>query len=148
MKIIVYTDGGARGNPGPAGIGVVVCNEKGMVMKKYGEFLGDNMTNNEAEYNAVIFALKKLKLLLGKEKTKQAEVEIKADSELMVKQMNGIYKLSEKRIQEFFIIIWNLKTEFKSVLFKHIPREQNKEADAMVNQALDDELKQNSKALF
>lgn len=148
MKIIVYTDGGARGNPGPAGIGVVVCNEKGMVMKKYGEFLGDNMTNNEAEYNAVIFALKKLKLLLGKEKAKQAEVEIKADSELMVKQMNGIYKLSEKRIQEFFIIIWNLKTEFKSVLFKHIPREQNKEADAMVNQALDDELKQNSKALF
>ncbi len=148
MKIIVYTDGGARGNPGPAGIGVVICNEKGMVMKKYGEFLGDNMTNNEAEYNAVIFALKKLKLLLGKEKTKQAEVEIKADSELMVKQMNGIYKLSEKRIQEFFIIIWNLKTEFKSVLFKHIPREQNKEADAMVNQALDDELKQNSKALF
>lgn len=148
MKIIVYTDGGARGNPGPAGIGVVVCNEKGMVMKKYGEFLGDNMTNNEAEYNAVIFALKKLKLLLGKEKAKQAEVEIKADSELMVKQMNGIYKLSEKRIQEFFIIIWNLKTEFKSVLFKHIPREQNKEADAMVNQALDVQAKQGSRGLF
>jgi ribonuclease HI len=148
MKIIVYTDGGARGNPGPAGIGAVICNEKGQVMKKYGEFLGDNMTNNEAEYNAVIFALKKLKLLLGKEKTKQAEVEIRADSELMVKQMNGIYKLSEKRIQDFFIIIWNLKTEFKSVFFKHIPREQNKEADAMVNQALDIQTKQNSKSLF
>lgn len=148
MKVIVYTDGGARGNPGPAGIGVVICNEKGQVMKKYGEFLGDLMTNNEAEYNAVIFALKKLKALLGKEKVKQAEVEVRADSELMVKQMNGEYKLSDRRIQEFFITIWNLKIDYKSVSFKHIPRETNKEADALVNQALDNAAKQSSPGLF
>jgi ribonuclease HI len=98
------------------------------------------MTNNEAEYKAVILGLKKLKALLGKEKVKQADVEIRADSELMVNQMNGKYKLSDERIQQFFITIWNLKTEFKSVSFKHIPREQNKEADKLVNQALDSEL--------
>jgi ribonuclease HI len=148
MKIVVYTDGGARGNPGPAGIGVVICNEKGEVIKKYGEFLGDNMTNNEAEYGAVIFALKKLKLLLGKEKVKQAEVEIRADSELMVNQMTGKYKLTDRRIQDFFITIWNLKIEFKSIDFKHIRREQNKEADALVNQALDNHTKTNPAGLF
>lgn len=148
MKIVVYTDGGARGNPGPAGIGVVICNERGEVIKKYGEFLGDNMTNNEAEYGAVIFALKKLKLLLGKEKVKQAEVEIRADSELMVNQMTGKYKLTDRRIQDFFITIWNLKIEFKSINFKHIRREQNKEADALVNQALDNQANQNHNSLF
>ncbi|MFA5013027.1 MAG: ribonuclease HI family protein [Candidatus Paceibacterota bacterium] len=140
MKIIVYTDGGARGNPGPAAIGVVFCNEMGECFKKHSEFLGDNLTNNEAEYKAVILGLKKLKALLGKEKVKQADVEIRADSELMVNQMNGKYKLSDERIQQFFIAIWNLKTEFKSVSFKHIPREQNKEADKLVNIALDSEL--------
>lgn len=148
MKIIVYTDGGARGNPGPAGIGVIIRNERGDVIKKYSEFLGDMMTNNEAEYGAVIFALKKLKLLLGKEKIKQVEAEIRTDSELMVNQITGKYKLSEKRIQDFFITIWNLKTEFKSVNFKHIPRESNKEADALVNTALDNEEKANSPGLF
>lgn len=148
MKVIIYTDGGARGNPGPAGIGVVICNEKGEIVKKYGEFIGDDMTNNEAEYTAVVFALKKLKALLGKEKVKQAEVEIRADSELMVKQMTGVYKLSERRIQDFFITIWNQKIEFKSVDFKHIPREKNKEADALVNQALDNQAKQSPKSLF
>jgi ribonuclease HI len=148
MKVVIYTDGGARGNPGPAGIGVVICNEKGEIVKKYGEFIGDDMTNNEAEYTAVVFALKKLKALLGKEKVKQAEVEIRADSELMVKQMTGVYKLSERRIQDFFITIWNQKIEFKSVDFKHIPREKNKEADALVNQALDNQAKQTPKSLF
>ena len=59
-KIIIYTDGGSRGNPGKAAIGVVFCNEKGQVIKKYGEYLGDALTNNDAEYQAIIFALKKL----------------------------------------------------------------------------------------
>ena len=148
MKIVMYTDGGARGNPGPAGIGVVICNEKGEIVKKYGEFLGDDMTNNEAEYGAVIFGFKKLKLLLGKEKVKQAEVEIRADSELMVKQMSGEYKLSYRRIQDFFITIWNMKIEYKSVVFKHIRREMNSEADALVNQALDNRAKTNPVGLF
>jgi len=144
----MYTDGGARGNPGPAGIGVVICNEKGEVVKKYGEFLGDDMTNNEAEYGAVIFGLKKLKLLLGKDKVKQAEVEIRADSELMVKQMTGEYKLTDRRIQDFFITIWNMKIEYKSVNFKHIRREMNSVADALVNAALDTRAKTNPAGLF
>ena len=61
-RIVIYTDGGSRGNPGAAAIGVVFCNEKEEVIKKFGEFLGDHMTNNDAEYQAVIFALKKISL--------------------------------------------------------------------------------------
>jgi ribonuclease HI len=65
-KFIIYTDGGSRGNPGPAAIGVIFCNEKEQAIKKYGEYLGDKLTNNEAEYQATIFALKKFKALFGK----------------------------------------------------------------------------------
>ena len=138
-KIIIYTDGAARGNPGKAGIGVVICNEKDQEVKKYGEYLGDNMTNNEAEYSAVIFALKKFKALFGKKLAENTEIELRADSELVVKQLNGQYRLENPKIQQFFIEIWNLKFDFKSVKFKHIPRERNREADRLVNEALNAE---------
>lgn len=136
-KFIIYTDGGSRGNPGKAGIGVVICNEKDQEIKKYGEYLGDNLTNNEAEYSAVIFALKKFKALFGKKLAENTDVEIRADSELVVKQLNGKYRLENPKIQQFFIEIWNLKMDFKSVKFRHIAREKNKEADRLVNEALD-----------
>lgn len=136
-KIVVYTDGGSRGNPGKAAIGVVFCNEKGQIIKKYGEYLGDNITNNEAEYSAVIFALKKFKTIFGKPIAENSEVEFRADSELVVKQLNGEYKVENENIQRFFMEIWNLKIDFKSVKFKHIPREKNKDADFLVNEALD-----------
>ena len=136
-KIIIYTDGGSRGNPGKAAFGVVFCNEKEQVIKKYGEYLGDNLTNNEAEYLGVIFALKKFKALFGKAIAKISEVEINSDSELLVKQMNGKYKIQDEKIQKLFIEIWNLKLDFKGVKFKAIPREKNKEADRLVNEALD-----------
>lgn len=138
QKYLIYTDGGARGNPGPAAIGVVV---KGPVeIKKYGEYIGQ-ATNNEAEYQAVIFALKKLKQLVGKEKTKsEAEVEIHLDSELLANQLNGEYKIKEKNLQQLFLEVWNLKQDFKSAVFKHISREDNRGADKLVNQALDKEL--------
>lgn len=136
-KFIIYTDGGSRGNPGKAGIGVVICNEKNQEVKKYGEYLGDGLTNNEAEYSAVIFALKKFKALFGKKLAENTDVEIKADSELVVKQLNGEYRLENPKIQQFFIEIWNLKMDFKSVKFKHITREKNREADRLVNEALD-----------
>ena len=145
-KIIIYTDGGSRGNPGKAGIGVVFCNEKEQVIKKYGEYLGDNLTNNDAEYQAIIFALKKFKALFGKAIAEISDVEIRADSELVVKQLNGKYKLLEPKIQQFFIEIWNLKFDFKSVKFKHVPREKNKEADRLVNETLDREV--SAKPLF
>ena len=104
---------------------------------------GDNLTNNDAEYQAIIFALKKFKALFGKSIAKISDVEIRSDSELVVKQLNGDYRLSEPKIQQFFIEIWNLKFDFKSVKFKHIPREKNKEADKLVNEALDAETKSN-----
>ena len=129
-KIVIYTDGGARGNPGPAAIGVVIGN------KSYGERIGET-TNNVAEYKAAIFALKKGKHLLGKKQAKETELEINTDSELMFKQLNGRYKILEPDLQAFFIEIWNLKQDFKEVIFKKIPREQNKAADKLVNQALD-----------
>jgi ribonuclease HI len=136
-KIIIYTDGGSRGNPGKAAIGVVYCNEKEEIINKFGEYLGDGLTNNEAEYRAVIFGLKKFKTLFGGSMAKVSEVEIRSDSELLVNQMSGKYKIENEKIQKFFIEIWNLKIDFKEVKFKAIPREKNKEADALVNQALD-----------
>ena len=137
-KFIIYTDGGARGNPGPAAIGVVI--KTPMEIKKYGEYIGE-ATNNEAEYQAVIFALKKLKQLIGKEKAKsEAEVEIHLDSELLASQLNGEYKIKEKRLQQLFLEVWNLKQDFKNVAFKYIPREDNRGADKLVNQILDKEL--------
>ena len=137
--IIIYTDGGSRGNPGKAAIGVVFCNEKEEIIKKFGEYFGDNLTNNEAEYQAVIFALKKFKAFFGKKIAEVSEVEVRSDSELLVNQMNGKYKLENEKIQKFFIEIWNLKIDFKNVKFKAIPREKNKEADKLVNEALDGE---------
>lgn len=136
-KIIIYTDGGSRGNPGKAAMGVVFCNEKEQVIKKFGEYLGDNLTNNEAEYQAVIFALKKFKALFGKKIAEISEVEIRSDSELLVNQMSGKYKIEDEKIQRFFIEIWNLQIDFKHVKFKLIPREKNVEADRTVNETLD-----------
>jgi ribonuclease HI len=136
-KIVMFTDGGSRGNPGPAGIGVWVET----LNKKYGECIG-TATNNVAEYAALIFGLKKLKQLLGKDKTRQYEIECYLDSELVVKQLNHEYKLKEEYIQKNFIEIWNLTLDFKAVKFYHIPREKNTIADALVNQALDEQCKQ------
>lgn len=135
-KLIVYTDGGARGNPGPSAIGVVIKNAKGDTLKEYGEYLGET-TNNEAEYRAPIFALKKIKSLWGKEKAKKSEVQIFADSELLVKQLNGQYKIENSNIQRFFLELWNQKVDFKKVSFTALRREKNKEADRLVNEALD-----------
>ena len=138
-KIIVYTDGGSRGNPGPSAIGVVICDEKGKVMKEYSEQIGVR-TNNEAEYEAVIFALKKTKALYGKKVLGSAEVEVRADSELLIKQLNGEFKVLEPKIQGLFMKAWNLKIDFDKIKFTSIGREKNKEADKLVNEALDERL--------
>ena len=135
-KIIVYTDGGSRGNPGPAAIGVVIKNAEGSLIKSFGEAIG-NTTNNEAEYRAVIFALQKIKALFGGKKIKNLDVLVNMDSELVVRQLTGEYKIEEEKLFPFFIKIWNLKMDFREIKFKHVPREKNKEADAQVNEALD-----------
>ncbi len=130
-RLIVYTDGGSRGNPGHAAIGVVVGD------KEYGEYIGVE-TNNQAEYQALVFALNKAKQLLGKAKAKTTEIEVRMDSELVVKQLQGKYKILEPDLQPLFLLVWNLRLDFKSVEFVHIPREKNKRADAMVNKVLDE----------
>ncbi|HBI33755.1 MAG TPA: hypothetical protein DEA43_02475 [Candidatus Moranbacteria bacterium] len=137
QKIIMYTDGGSRGNPGPAAVGVYIET----LNKKIGQCIG-NRTNNDAEYEALILGLQKAKIFLGKEKAKKTEVECFLDSELVVKQLNHEYKLKEPRIQQYFIEIWNLMLEYSKVTFVHIPREKNKVADALVNEALDNQCKQ------
>jgi len=135
-KLIVYTDGGSRGNPGPAAIGVVIKDADGRTIKSYGEAIGEK-TNNEAEYTAVIFALKKIKALRGRERAKTMAIEFRMDSQLVVRQLNGEYKIEEERLFPLFIAIWNLRMDFGKISFGHVPREKNREADRMVNEALD-----------
>lgn len=137
--IVVHTDGGSRGNPGPSALGVVIDIDG--KRKEYGEYLGEG-TNNEAEYAAVIFGLKKVRQLIGKEAAAKEKVEVRMDSELICKQMNREYKISDDRMKMLFMDVWNLTLDFKEVTFHHVPRAQNKGADAMVNEALD---KQQSK---
>jgi ribonuclease HI len=127
-KLIIYTDGGARGNPGPAAIGVIIGD------KKYKARIG-RTTNNVAEYEAAIFALKRAKQILGK-KRQETEVEIRTDSELLYQQINGLYKIKNQDLQPLFIELWNLKQDFARVQFSLIKREENREADRLVNQAL------------
>lgn len=138
-RIVMYTDGGSRGNPGPAAVGVYIET----LSKRFGECVGEK-TNNEAEYMALVFGLKKTKQVLGNERAKKSEIECRLDSELVVKQLNHEYKLKEKHIQEFFIEIWNLMLDFGKVSFSHVPREKNKIADSLVNEALDEKCKQSS----
>ena len=135
-KLIIYTDGGARGNPGPAAIGIVVGLPAQAGDKHYSEAIG-NTTNNVAEYKAVIFALKKAKALLGSDKAKETELEIRSDSELLVSQVKGEYKIKDEELKPLFIDVWNKKQNFKKVDFVLIPREKNKTADKLVNKALD-----------
>ncbi len=128
-KATLHSDGGARGNPGPAGIGAVLkMGEKEYLFKKY---IGET-TNNQAEYQA---------LLLGLEKAKDhgaTEVECYLDSELVVKQMKREYKVKDKDLAVQFVKVWNLTAKFKKVTFHHVRREQNKLADQLVNEALDE----------
>lgn len=133
-SVILYTDGASRGNPGPASIGVYMET----LGKSYGECIGMT-TNNDAEYQALVFALKKTKSLLGKAKAKSTKVLCRLDSELVVKQLTHIYKIEHPTTQKHFLVIWNLMLDFGEVSFEHVPRELNKKADALANEALDKE---------
>jgi ribonuclease HI len=137
-KVIIYIDGGSRNNPGPSAFGVVFAKENGQILKKYSQYLG-KATNNEAEYQGLIFALKKAKALFGKDKIKNLPIEIRSDSELLVKQMRGEYKIKEPKIQPLFLKAWNLRVDFKNLKFSLIPREMNREADRLVNEVLEAE---------
>ncbi len=130
MKVTTFTDGGARGNPGPAATGVVIKDDANNTIDSYGEYLGEQ-TNNFAEYSALISALKRAKELGA------TEVECVLDSELVTKQMQGFYKVREPSLQKLFIQAYNAAVQFKKVKYRHTLRENNKEADAEVNKILD-----------
>jgi len=129
MEIIIHTDGGSLGNPGPSAIGVVV--EYGHKKKTYAQDIGSG-TNNEAEYKALVFALRKAKSLVGGKKSKEGNVKCYSDSQLMVSQLNHKYHLKNPKIINLFIAVWNLMMEFDKVEFIYVPREQNQEADKLV----------------
>lgn len=126
----IFTDGGARGNPGPAAIGIVIKDEHNKVLKKHAECIGST-TNNQAEYKALIKGLDLVKDL------QPAEVHCFLDSELVVKQMRQEYRVKDPGLQPLFLKAWNLSIALGKVKFSHIPRAQNAEADEILNQELD-----------
>jgi ribonuclease HI len=130
-KINVFTDGGSRNNPGQAAVGVVIDNHK------FKKSIGIR-TNNEAEYEAVILALEKLKELFTLEELNNFEIDFHLDSELVCKQINREYKIKDDKLSKLFLKVYNLKIDLLNIKFKHIRRENNKEADKLVNEALDE----------
>jgi len=131
-KILIYTDGGARNNPGPAGVGVVIQDgAKSIELKKY---IGEQ-TNNFAEYEALILALTEAK----KRGLAEREIEVRMDSELIVRQMTNEYQVKEETLWPQYMKVHNLiVAHFPHAKFVHVRREENKEADRLVNEAIDE----------
>jgi ribonuclease HI len=137
-KIVIYTDGGSRGNPGNAGAGAYIVDGDGKVLRQCTQPLGVQ-TNNYAEYQAVILGLENLKKILGTDNLENYDIEIKMDSELVKKQLSGEYQIKEEKLFPQFIKIWNMRVkDFKNLKFTHIPREMNKDADRLSNVAMDE----------
>jgi ribonuclease HI len=135
MQFTIFADGGSRGNPGPAGAGAIVRDEKGKVVAEISEFLGVT-TNNVAEYTGIFSALETL-LSLCTNDASEASVVVKMDSMLVVKQMNGEYKIKHPNLIPLAARVKELSKKFKSVSFAHVYREHNKEADSLANLAMD-----------
>jgi ribonuclease HI len=132
-EIFIYTDGGSRGNPGKSAIGVVLVNEVGNIIQEYGGFIGV-ATNNIAEYKALIKGLE----LASKKKTNF--ITCVSDSQLMIKQLTGEYKVNNKKLMELFIIVKKKETLFKKISYTHVNRTNKyiKIADSLVNKALNE----------
>ena len=128
--MIINTDGGARGNPGPGACGAIIKDQTGNIIRREGKFLGV-CTNNEAEYQGLILGLE-IAMELGAD-----SVEVNMDSELVVKQLRGEYRVKEPRLAEFYAKAKALEQKFSEVRYFAVRREKNKEADAIVNQVLD-----------
>lgn len=130
-KGIVFSDGGARGNPGPAAIGILVCNDRGEVLQEHHEVIGE-ATNNIAEYRAVLKGLE-LAGELGLE-----AVNYFVDSELVARQLSGSYRVKTPHIKELFLQVKEQEKQFRKVTYQQVPRthERIRWADRLVNQAL------------
>jgi ribonuclease HI len=130
-KVIAFIDGASRGNPGPASVGVVFQDAKGGVLRTVSEKIGV-ATNNTAEYFSLIFALQEA-LMMGVK-----EIDIFADSELLVKQCRGEYKVKEESLKQLAALVKHLRQGFKKIAIAHVPREENRLADREANKALDE----------
>ncbi len=130
MRITIHTDGGSRGNPGPSASGAVLKDAHGNVLAEISKYLGMT-TNNQAEYTAIVLGLEKARELGAK------DIRVFMDSELAVRQLAGIYRVKNPELAKRFLEVKNLIHAFDRVEFSHVPREKNKEADALVNRALD-----------
>jgi len=129
--INIFTDGGSRNNPGQAAIGVVIGD------KKFKQTIGIR-TNNEAEYEAVIFALEKLKELYTKEELNEYIINFYLDSELVCRQIKREYKIKDLKLSKLFLKVYNIIINMSNITFNHVRRDKNKEADKLVNEALDE----------
>jgi len=129
-KLHIYTDGGSRNNPGPAAIGVVIYDKNNKIISEISEYIGE-ATNNAAEYIALIFGAQEAAKLGAQ------EVIFYSDSQLVIRQLTGKYKVKDKNIKKFHSIAMNILAAFNNSDFKEIPREKNKHADKLVNRALD-----------
>ena len=134
MKFKTFTDGGASGNPGPAAIGILICDDKGETLIEHAETIGE-ATNNVAEYRALIDGMKRA-FELGAD-----ELECYLDSELVVKQLRGEYKLKNYNMQKLFDEVRKIEQKFKRVSYSHLRREEDfmRRADQLVNFALDED---------
>ena len=133
MHLVIRTDGGSRGNPGPAGAAAVIRNEKGRAVFSGGFYLG-RTTNNVAEYEGVLRALAEAERLGG------TELEIFSDSELLVRQINGEYRVKNARLRSLYQQVMKRLEKFKKTMIRYVPRRENTEADALVNAVLDGEV--------
>ncbi len=131
--IVIYTDGGARGNPGPAGAGFQILENENLLFEGK-QFLGEKQTNNWAEYEAVVIALTEAKRIGLTGKT----LEIRMDSKLVVEQVMGNWKVKEATLRPQVNKVHALLADFAGYKFVHIPREENGEADRLVNEILDE----------
>lgn len=135
MRFSLQADGGARGNPGPAGSGAVVRDETGTPVVEVSAFLG-HATNNVAEYTALVLALEGLSEKLGAN-AKEAEIAVEMDSKLVVEQMKGVWKIKHPGLKPLAERASTLSRGFRSVSYAHIPREKNGYADRLANEAMD-----------
>lgn len=133
-KLKVYTDGASRGNPGRAGIGIVIAEEEGKIMQTHKKYIGE-FTNNVAEYSALVESVRQLKI----SGIEFEEIDFFCDSELIVKQIKGEYKIKNTDLIKLSLEFWKeIKSMNKKFSITHIPREQNKVADKLANEALDE----------
>ena len=134
---LLMVDGAARGNPGEAGCGAAICDETGAVVKELSRYLG-HTTNNVAEYEALLMGLEAL-VQMGRKK-----VRVQSDSQLLVRQLNGEYRVKDEKLKVLFQRAVSLLRRFDAYRILHVPRESNKLADRLANRGIDDAVKSNS----